>query len=79
MHVGKFFLFWNLVSPDEEHSLCSGWHVFTMTSLKVAKLAGARCLPEWGFTAILQFSVFGDLAGVGIESVAIEGKVIVSE
>ena len=74
--VRRFDVFWHFGDRDEEHGVGAGSHVFAVALGEAADFIGAGGDPDWTVTAIAEFGVFGDLARVGVEGVAVEGGMV---
>jgi hypothetical protein len=70
------FVFWDLVSLNEKHGLSAGGHVGAVALAKAPEFVFTGFNPEGTFATLAKFTVFGELAGVRVESIAMEGKVL---
>ena len=60
---------------NEHHRFGASGHVGAVAAAEASNFVSAGGAPEWAFAAVAEFRVFGDLASVGVESIAMKGMV----
>ena len=73
--ISGFGAFGDFGDGDKDHGTGTGGHISTVTLAEASDFVGAGGAPESTFAAVAEFGVLGDLAGVGIEGITMEGVV----
>ncbi len=72
--VSGAFVGWNGRDRDEEHGVGPGGGGGALGQAMNLSCIGS--LPEGAIRALTEFGIFGEFASVGIEGIAMEGKVL---